>query len=59
MGVLLSFFLEGDKGGDDNRDGKGESYELIGECYAQGMMYGAAIEEWERGERPVERFVLV
>jgi len=44
---------------DGSGDEEGESLELIGECYVQGWMHGAAIEEWERGERPVEGFVLV
>jgi len=48
-----------------DRDGHAEHadepilYELIGECYVQGSMNGAAIEELQQGKKAVQNFVLV
>jgi hypothetical protein len=36
-----------------------KGYELVGECYLQGEMHGAAIEKQQRGELTIEQFVLV
>lgn len=41
------------------RDIGGGQYEYMSDAYVYGFMNGEAIDEWERGERELEEFVLV